>query len=215
MSGGVPVVHVVDDDDSFRSAVVRLLKVAGFQARAYASAGDFLLAPPDPAPGCLLLDVNMPGPSGLDLQAALAGHGHPLPIVFVSAHGDVPRSVRAMKAGALDFLVKPVEPEVLLRAVREALARDAQVRIAGNRRQAWQARYDSLSPRECQVLAGVVAGRLNKQIAADIGTTERTVKAHRAQVLLKMSVGSTAELARAAADLGLVPAAEPFPPSDR
>jgi FixJ family two-component response regulator len=173
--------------------------------------------PPRPAdaPGCILLDINMPGPSGLDRQAALADYGISLPIVFLTAHGDVARSVRAMKAGAMDFLTKPVNPKLLLSVVHDALARDAEARSARNRLRAWRALYESLSPRERQVFAGLVAGKLNKQIAADIGAAERTVKAHRARVLTKMRMGSTAELARAATELGLVPADPPRPRSDR
>jgi FixJ family two-component response regulator len=215
MSAGKPVVHVVDDDESFRTAVTRLLQAAGYEVRGYASAGDFLIARPGDAPGCILLDVNMPGPSGLDLQAALADHGIDLPIVFLTGHGDVPMSVRAMKAGAADFLTKPVEREPLFRAVGEALGRDAQARQAGGRLRELRALYDSLTPREREVLAGVIAGKLNKQIAADIGAAERTVKAHRAQVLEKLRVGSVAELVRAATELGLLPADPPRPPGGR
>jgi FixJ family two-component response regulator len=211
----VPIVHVVDDDDSFRTAVTRLLQVAGYEVRGYPSAGDFLIANPGDAPGCLLLDISMPGPSGLDLQTALTDHGIGLPVVFLTGHGDVPMSVRAMKAGAVDFLGKPVEPEPLLRAVREAITRDATHREADGRRRALQALYKSLTPREREVLAGVVTGKLNKQIAADIGTSERTVKAHRAQVLAKMRVDSVAELVRAANDLGLGRDTPSLPPRDR
>ncbi len=205
MTAREPIVHVVDDDESFRTAVTRLLQVAGYEVRGYASAGDFLISRPGDAPGCLLLDINMPGPSGLDLQAVLADHEIRLPVVFLTGYGDVPMSVRAMKAGAVDFLAKPVEPEPLLRAVRDAIAREAADRTAGGRRRALQALYDSLTPREREVFVGVIAGRLNKQIAGDIGASERTVKAHRAQVLAKMRVGSVAELVRAATDLGLAP----------
>jgi FixJ family two-component response regulator len=201
----VPIVHVVDDDDSFRTAVTRLLQAAGYEVRGYASAGDFLISHRGDAAGCLLLDINMPGPSGLDLQAALADREIDLPVVFLTGHGDVPMSVRAMKAGAVDFLAKPVEPEPLLQAVGEAMARDAARRQAGGRRHELQACYDRLTPREREVLAGVIAGKLNKQIAADLGVVERTVKMHRAQVLAKMQVDSVAELVRAATDLGLRP----------
>jgi len=214
LNAQAPIVHVVDDDDSFRTALLRLLEAAGYLARGYASAGDFLIARPGDAPGCLLLDIQMPGPSGLELQAALANHGVALPIVFLTGHGDVPASVRAMRAGAVDFLEKPVAREPLLAAVREALARDAEARASGERLRALRARYATLTPREREVFAGVVAGRLNKQIAADIGAAERTVKAHRAQVLVKMNVGSVAGLARAATEMGLVPGV-PSGPTDR
>jgi len=207
VSGDKPVVHVVDDDDGFRIAVMRLLEAAGYAVRGYGSAGEFLIARRDDAPGCLLLDVNMPGPSGLQLQAALADQGVALPVVFLTGHGDVQGSVRAMKAGAVDFLEKPVEREPLLAAVREALARGAQARASGERLRGLRTRFESLTPREREVFAGVVAGRLNKQIAADIGAAERTVKAHRAQVLAKMGVGSVAELSRLATEMGLVPGA--------
>jgi FixJ family two-component response regulator len=209
MSGDRPVVHVVDDDESFRTAVTRLLQILGYEVRGYASAGDFLISRPGEVRGCILLDVSMPGPSGPDLQVALADHGIDLPIVFLTGHGDVPTSVRAMKAGAVDFLTKPVERDSLLRAVREAHARDAVMHEAGNRRRVQQARYDRLTPREREVFTGVVAGKLNKQIAAEIGAAERTVKAHRAQVLLKMQASSVADLVRAAGELGLTPAGEP------
>jgi len=207
VSSEKPVVHVVDDDDAFRTAVMRLLEAAGYAVRGYGSAGDFLIARPGNASGCVLLDVNLPGPSGLDLQAALAEQGVTLPVVFLTGHGDVPKSVRAMKAGAVDFLEKPVAREPLLAAVREALARGADARAAGERLRQLRGRYETLTPREREVFAGVVAGRLNKQIAAAIGAAERTVKAHRAQVLAKMGVGSVAELSRIATELGLVPAA--------
>jgi FixJ family two-component response regulator len=206
-----PIVHVVDDDESFRAAVIRLLEAAGFAARGYGSAGDFLIARPGDAPGCLLLDIQLPGPSGLELQSALAEQGVALPVVFLTGHGNVPASVRAMRAGAVDFLEKPVEREPLLRAVQEALTRGAGARAAGERLRALRARYETLSPREREVFAGVVAGRLNKQIAADIGAAERTVKAHRAQVLAKMGVGSVAELARVATEMGQVPGAPSVP----
>jgi FixJ family two-component response regulator len=203
MTERAPVVHVVDDDDSMRTAVVRLLQAAGYQARGYGSAGEFLLGRSDrDAPGCAVLDVRMPGPSGLDLQEALARFDVPLPIVFLTGHGDIPMSVRAIKAGAVDFLTKPVSREVLLGAVRSAIARDAETRAAREVLRVLRARYESLTPREREVFTGVVAGRLNKQIAADLGTAERTIKAHRAQVMEKMQVGSVAELVQAADQLG-------------
>ncbi|HKC43486.1 MAG TPA: response regulator [Burkholderiales bacterium] len=198
-----PIVHVVDDDDSVRTAVVRLLQAAGYEARGYASAGEFLLGRSDRnAPGCVVLDVRLPGPSGLDLQEALARLEVPLPIVFLTGHGDIPMSVRAMKAGAVDFLTKPVSREALLAAVRVAVARDADTRAAREGLRGLRARYDSLTPREREVFAGIVAGRLNKQIAADLGTAERTIKAHRAHVMEKMDVASVAELVRLAGQLG-------------
>jgi len=191
-----PVVHVVDDDDSVRVAVARLLDAAGYEVRAYSSAGEFLMVRPGDAPGCIVLDVRMPGPSGLELQEALAKQERRLPVIFLSGHGDVPMSVRAMKAGAVDFLTKPVERDALLDAVSAALARDAQYRIARQQVDGVRARYETLTARERQVFAGVVAGKLNKRIATELGTAERTVKAHRARVMVKMGVTSVAELVR-------------------
>jgi FixJ family two-component response regulator len=206
MTEPAPIVHVVDDDDSVRTAVVRLLQAAGYEARGYASAGAFLLGRSDrSAPGCVVLDVRLPGPSGLDLQEALARLDASLPIVFLTGHGDIPMSVRAMKAGAVDFLTKPANRDVLLAAVRAALARDTETRAAREGLREFRVRYDSLTPREREVFAGVVAGKLNKQIAAELGTAERTIKAHRAQVMEKMQVASVAELVHVADQLREVP----------
>lgn len=193
-----PVVHVVDDDDSLRKAVTRLLNAAGYDVRAYSSAGEFALAIRDNRRGCVLLDVRMPGPSGLDLQEALAREDEPLPVIFLTAHGDVPTSVRAMKAGAADFLTKPIKRDVLLNAVRTALARDARLHTSHEQLRDLRMRFEKLTPRERNVFELVVAGRLNKQIAAELGMAERTVKAHRAQVMAKMQVTSLAELVHVA-----------------
>jgi FixJ family two-component response regulator len=203
MNARGPVIRVVDDDDAFRTAVSRLLHAAGYDVRVYASSGDFLLAEEDPVPGCVLLDLRMPGPDGLDLQAALARRGAPLPIIFLTAHGDVAASVRAMKGGAEDFLTKPVKREALLSAIRDAIRRDESRRESREQVQDIRKRYDALSPRERSVLDHVVAGRLNKQIASAIGASERTVKAHRARVMSKMGASSVAELVRAIDRLGL------------
>ncbi len=189
-----PLIHVVDDDESLRTALLRLLDAAGFEARGYASTGDFLLHPPPDRPGCVLLDIRMPGPSGLELQAALQSRGVALPVVFLTGHGDVASSVRAMKAGAVDFLAKPVKRETLLDALKRALARDADQRAARDEEDRLRARFASLTPREREVFDRIVAGRLNKQIADDLGIAERTVKAQRAQVMAKLGVGSAAEL---------------------
>jgi RNA polymerase sigma factor (sigma-70 family) len=190
-----PIVHVVDDDDSLRKAVTRLLHAAGYDVRAYASAGDFALASREnDRRGCVLLDVRMPGPSGLDLQEALAKEDEPLPVIFLTAHGDVPTSVRAMKAGAVDFLTKPIKCDALLSAVRTALARDLRSHTSHEQRRDLRIRFAKLTPRERNVFELVVAGRLNKQIAAELGMAERTVKAHRAQVMAKMQAKSLAEL---------------------
>jgi FixJ family two-component response regulator len=194
-----PLIHVVDDDASLRTALLRLLDAAGFEARGYASTGDFLLRQPAPErPGCLLLDIRMPGPSGLDLQAALQKRGIALPVVFMTGHADVASSLRAMKAGAVDFLTKPVEPATLLDALRRALERDTTQRAARGEADGLRARFASLTPREREVFDRIVAGRLNKQIAGELGIAERTVKAERAEIMAKLGAGSAAELGRLA-----------------
>jgi FixJ family two-component response regulator len=154
-----PVVYVVDDDDSLRKALTRLLHAAGYEVRAYASAGDFVLSDRDNRRGCVLLDVRMPGPSGLDLQEALAKEDEPLPVIFLTAYGDVPTSVRAMKAGAVDFLTKPIKREVLLNAVRAALARDMRLHASREQLRDLRVRFAKLTQREQEVLELVVAGR--------------------------------------------------------
>jgi FixJ family two-component response regulator len=171
--------------------------------RTYASAGDFLLDPPADTPGCLLLDLRMPGPSGLDLQDSLARHGVRLPVIFFSGHGDLATGIRAMKAGAVDFLTKPVESKVLLDAIESALRTDAARRTSQGAGADLLARYAQLTAREREVLQGVVAGQLNKQIAATLGIAERTVKAQRAQVMAKLGATTAAELGRIAAQLPL------------
>ncbi len=198
-----PIVHVVDDDASVRSAIMRLLRAANYEARGYASAPEFLAARAGEMPGCLVLDVQMPGPSGPDLQEALAATDEPLPIIFLTGHGDIPMSVQAMKAGAVDFLTKPASRETLLPAVRAAIARDAEARASRARLRKWRARYELLTPREREVFAEVISGRLNKQIAADLGTAERTIKAHRANLMEKLGVQSVAELVRFAQEIGI------------
>jgi len=189
-----PVIHVIDDDDLLRTALVRLLRVKGYEVRTYASAGDFLLLELPEDPGCLILDIRMPGPSGLDLQSALGQHGISLPVIFLTGHGDVLSSVRAMKAGAVDFLTKPVEPEPLLAAIEAALAKDKSQRSEREGLAVARARWNTLTERERAVFQRVVVGALNKQIAGELGITERTVKMHRAQVMQKMGAHSLAEL---------------------
>jgi len=205
VSGEAPVIRIVDDDEAFRTAISRVVRAAGFEVREFASAGDYLLAQSEDEHGCLLLDLRMPGPSGLDLQRALSRKENSIPIVFLTAHGDISASVRAMKAGAADFLVKPVKRDTLLSAIRTALAKDEEQRGARTELIELRSRYNSLSSRERDVLRHVVAGRLNKQIAAAIGASERTVKAHRARVMSKMHATSVADLVRAADRLGAAP----------
>jgi len=189
-----PIVYVVDDDNSLRKALSRLLGSAGYEVHAYASAGDFALATREKRRGCLVLDLQMPGPSGLDLQEVLAKEEEPLPIIFLTGHGTVSQSVRAMKAGAVDFLTKPIEAEVLLGAIRTALARDQKSQISHELVRELRARFETLTPREREVFHRVVAGKLNKQTAADLNMAERTVKPHRAQVMTKMGATSLADL---------------------
>lgn len=191
-------IHIVDDDASFRTAISRLVRAGGHEVQCYPSAVEFLAATVGATPGCVLVDLHMPGLSGLELQEALAKTEHPLPVIFLTGHGDIPTSVHAMREGAEDFLTKPVKKEPFFAAIERALARDARERAARAGRREWQARYDTLTPREREVMAQVVSGKLNKQIAGDLGTVERTVKAHRAQVMEKMQVASLAELVRAA-----------------
>jgi len=197
MNSANPTVHIVDDDASFRNAVSRLLRAAGHQVQCYPSSAEFLAAKPGAVPGCVLLDLHMPGTSGLEVQEAFAQTENPLPIIFLTGHGDIPTSVRAMREGAEDFLTKPVKKDALFPAIERALARDARERIERALRREVSARYETLTAREREVMALVVAGNLNKQIASDLGTVERTVKAHRAQVMEKMQVTSVADLVRA------------------
>jgi FixJ family two-component response regulator len=198
-------VHVVDDDDSFRTAIERRLKLAGYQVATYQSAQQLLDSPPDESePGCILLDVRIPSMSGPDLQGRLKELGSSLPIVFLTGHADTPTTVRTIKAGAEDFLTKPVQSEQLLGAIERALARHTAER--GDRRKLGDMRtlLARLTPREREVFGLVVRGKLNKQIAHELGTTERTIKAHRHQVMEKMKVQSLAELVAIAERLGLI-----------
>jgi len=196
-----PVVHIVDDDDSVREALSRVLRYAGFDARAYPSAVEFLVAERDDVPSCIVLDVGLPGMSGVELQAAIGRRESTPPIVFLTGRGDVATSVRAMKAGAVDFLTKPVDRKALLTAVNVALACDAERRHRRDEIRDVRERFDRLTSREREVFAEVVHGKLNKQIAEAFGTSIRTVKAHRAQVMAKMEAGSLAELVSVAGRL--------------
>jgi FixJ family two-component response regulator len=190
------VIHLIDDDDSLRVAMGRLLKAAGFEVASYSSAGEFLMNPPPDPPGCLVLDVRMPGPSGLELQAALARQGCRLPIIFLTGHGDIPMSVRAIKAGAIDFLTKPVERQALLEAIGQALHAQRMNSSSQQRIDQIRTRFESLTDRERAIFSLVIQGKLNKQIAVALGIAERTVKAHRAQVMEKMEVETLADLVR-------------------
>jgi FixJ family two-component response regulator len=195
------IVHVVDDDRAFRTALGRLLSAAGHQPRLYASAPEYLAADDSESPACVLLDLRMPGATGLDLQKALAARANAHPVIFLSGHGDIPSTVRAMRDGALDFLTKPVPTPTLLEAVARALERDLAHRRHLSHLAQLRDRYESLTPRERQVMAGVVAGRLNKQICYTLHSAERTVKTHRSRVMAKMKVRSVAELVRLAEEL--------------
>jgi FixJ family two-component response regulator len=200
-----PVVHVVEDDDSARAATARLLRVAGYAVHTHSTSAAFLASMPIRTPGCVVLDLQMPGPNGLDIQAALAAADEPLPVVFLSGRGDVAQSVQAMKAGAVDFLTKSAEAEVVLRAVASAVARDARDRERRVRERELRARYDRLSAREREVFAHLISGQLNKQVGFDLGISLQTTKIHRHRVLEKMQASSIVELARMAEALGVEP----------
>jgi FixJ family two-component response regulator len=204
VTAGAPVVFVVDDDPSVRKSLTRLLSAAGYAVEAFASAREFLGREGHAGPSCLVLDVRMPGLTGLDVQAALAGAGRRTPIVFVTGHGDVSMSVTAMKRGAVDFLTKPFDAEELLAAIERAVAKGVRDRDDDARLAEVRARVQMLTPREAQVFALVVTGMLNKQIASELRIGEKTVKVHRARVLEKMRAGSLAELVRLADRLGIV-----------
>lgn len=206
MVKNTPTIFVVDDDEGVRKGMGRLLKSAGHRVESFASADDFLacwLA--EPVAGCVLLDISMPGLNGLQLQRVLQSSEHHIPIIFITGHGDIPSSVAAMKAGAVDFFAKPINGENLLIAIGEALARDSAERAHRRHREAVSKRYATLTPREGEVMALVVRGLLNKQIAFELGASEKTIKIHRGRVMQKMKVQSVADLVRAAEKIGIRP----------
>jgi FixJ family two-component response regulator len=200
-----PCVLIVDDDADFRQSVGRLLRSVGLDSRQFSSVPDFFKAELPDCPTCLVVDVRMPGPSGLDLQRELTDADLLLPIVFITAHGDIPMTVQAMKAGAVEFLTKPFRDQDLLDAIEAGLARDRARRESAQAVDELRKRFDSLSPREREIMVQATAGQLNKQIAYGIGITESTVKVHRANLMRKMKARSLPELSRMADRLGLSP----------
>jgi FixJ family two-component response regulator len=197
------VVFIIDDDPLYRASAERLIRSVGFNVQGFDSARDFLSSRRPDVPSCLVLDVRLPGLSGLDLQRELAEAGVHIPIIFVTGHGDIPMSVQAMKAGAVEFLTKPFRDQVLLDAIRQAIGRDQLARRQHARNLDFRRRYESLGPREREVFKCVVSGMLNKQIADQLGATERTIKFHRGHIMQKMQAKSVAELVRIAEALGI------------
>ncbi len=203
MTDSESLVFVVDDDDSVRKALARLMKSVGLNVETFGSASEFLAREPHPGPGCLVLDVRMPGLSGLDLQKELSASGTPLPVIFITGHGTVPMSVQAMKAGAVEFLEKPFDDQILIDAVQEALKKDQQARQNKGELKEIHERVNSLTPREREVFGLVVSGKLNKQIAFELGTSEKTIKVQRSKVMKKMHADSLADLVRMAVKVGI------------
>lgn len=206
VNSGVPTIFVVDDDPAVLKSLGRLLRSAGLHVETCNSPQDFLARHNPALPGCLVLDVAMPGLNGLEVQQALAAIGDERPIVFLTGHGDIPTSVEAMKRGAVDFLTKPVNAEDLLKAIHSAIVKDSVRRLERDEVEEFKQRLATLTPREREVLPYVISGRLNKQIAGELGTAEKTIKVHRARVMEKMKVQSVAELVRLAERLGIRPA---------
>jgi FixJ family two-component response regulator len=206
MNGQTPTVFIIDDDPSVRRGLSRLIRIGGFNVKSFASAQDFLASQYYNSPGCIVLDLQMPGLSGLDLQAELNKAEYSIPIIFISAHGNVPTTAQAMKEGALEFLTKPVDRDQLLKAIRAALDRDRAGREEHTKLRQIRERLAKLTPREFEVMTFVIAGLLNKQIAYKLGITEDTVKIHRGRVMSKMGVASVAELVRLTQKAGVEPA---------
>ena len=200
-----PSVLIVDDDPEFRDSVARLLRTVGLHTQEFSSVSEFFKADPSDGPTCLVLDVRMPGRSGLELQRDLAAENRQVPIIFITAHADVPMTVRAMKGGAIEFLTKPFRDQDLIEAIEAGLARDRARRESDQALETLRARFDTLSSREREIMLQVTAGRLNKQIANDIGITESTVKVHRTNLMRKMKARSLPELSRMADILKLTP----------
>ena len=196
MNHADPIVFVIDDDASFRQSTGRLIQSMGFQVKTFGPAAEFLSTGRTDVPSCMVLDVRLPGLSGLDLQQELGEAGIEIPIIFITGHGDIPMSVRAMKAGAVEFLTKPFREQDLLDAIRQAIKRDRASIARRIKRTRVRALYDSLTPREREVMTKVVLGLLNKQIASELGMTEKTVKFHRGHVMRKMRAQSVADLVR-------------------
>ena len=203
MTEAEAIVFVVDDDEGIRQSLKNLIGSVGLQVKVFASAQEFLRSKLTDVPGCLVLDVRLPGLSGLDLQKRMAEAGMEIPIIFITGHGDIPMTVQAMKAGAVEFLTKPFRDQHLLDAIQQALERDRKAREQRAKIEELHSRFDSLTPREREVMALVVAGLLNKQVAGELGTSEASVKVHRQHVMEKIGAGSLAELVRIADKLGI------------
>jgi FixJ family two-component response regulator len=202
MNAVEPMVFLVDDDPLFRRSTERLIRTAGLNVQPFSSARDFLESPRPEGPACLVLDVRMPGLSGMDLQRELAQSGFHIPIIFITGHGDIPMSVRAMKAGAVEFLTKPFRSRVLLDAIRAAIERDRSALQKQSETRELRERYEQLTPREREVMTLVAKGLLNKQVAGELSTTEATIKFHRAHIMQKMRADSLADLIQMAEKLG-------------